>query len=422
MTPRAPALVLALALVVAVLSGRFVVRTVQTARHGEARDFATLYTAAHLLRQGQPFYEPDMNNADGINRNAALVAEARRLGTLHAHEDLMHIHQVSYPPVTVLAFVPFSFLSWRQAVVAWMAVSLLLLVAAFVWIARAARLDAAAALTLAAIFLAGEPVENSMALGQINQLVLALVALFVWALASGRPVLGGVALGAATALRLHPALFIGWLAWRRKWLACGIALAVAVAGTALGAVGVGWGPTIEYATRVAPQYGYAKVSGQLGILSLSGWIVATGHGLLAPVPLAVWRVLGVVASLAALAALALVLRPGGPIAPARLVPELGLVALVLLLITPNTTVNHLVFTLVPLAVLVGATLREGAAARAAWLATALVLIGAIDDYYVHPTLTAGAGVLLAGIKTYGLAILAVLMVTVLPVRAEPVPR
>jgi hypothetical protein len=90
--------------------------------------------------------------------------------------------------------------------------------------------------------------------------------------------------------------------------------------------------------------------------------------------------------------------------------ELGFVALVLLLITPNTTINHLVFTLLPLAVLVDATLRDGSPARAAALAVALVLIGAVDDYYQHPRLTAGPAVLLAGIKTYGLVILAALMV------------
>jgi len=422
MTPRVPPLVLALVLVVAVLGARFAVRTVQAARHGDARDFAILYTGAHLYRAGASFYEPDMDRTQGVNHNAALVAEARRLGTLHAHDDLVHIHEFSYPPLAVLAFVPFSLLDWRQAVAAWVATSVVLVVAAFVWIARAARLGVAAALTLAAIFLALEPLENSMGLGQINQLVLALLALFVWALASGRAALAGVALGAATALRFHPALFVAWLAWRRKWVAAGVAASVALAGTALGAVTVGWSATVEYFTRVAPHYGYATVPAQLGNLSLTGWLVASGHGLLAGVPIGAWRGLGLVVSIAVLAALVLVLRPSGPIAPTRLVPELGLIALVLLLITPNTTINHLVFTLLPLAVLVDATLRGGSATRAAWLAVALVLIGAIDDYYQHPALASGPGVFVAGIKTYGLAILTGLAVMTLPMGAETPSR
>ena len=418
MTPRVPVAVLALALLVALLGGRFAVRTLQAARHGDARDFAILYTGAHLYRAGASFYDPGMDRVDGVNRSAALVDQARRLGTLHAHEGLVHIHAFSYPPFAVLPFVPLSALGWRHAVAVWLGVSVALLVAAFVWIVRAAGVSLAAALTLAAVFLAWEPLENSMGLGQINQLVLALLALFVWALASGRAVLGGAALGVATALRVHPALFIGWLAWRRKWRACGVAAGVAVACTALAGATVGWAATAEYFARVAPQYGYATVTGQLGNLSLTGWIVATGHGLLPSLPLDAWRALGVMASLAGLAGAVVALRPAGPIAPARLAPELGLVALVLLLITPNTTINHLVFTLLPLAVLVDATLREGSPARAVWLAIALVLIGAVDDYYQHPALTTGPGVLLAGIKTYGLAILAALTLTTLRRPAE----
>ena len=418
MIARVPVAVVALALVVALLGGRFAVRTLHAARHGDARDFAILYTAAHLHRAGIPFYDPGMDRVEGVNRNAALVAEAQRLGTLHAHEGLVHIHAFSYPPFAVLPFLPFSALAWRPAVAAWLAVSVALLVAAFAWIVRAAALSPAAALTLAAIFLAWEPLENSMGLGQINALVLALLALFVWSLVSGRVVLGGVALGVATALRVHPALFIGWLAWRRKWLACGVALAVAVACTALATATVGWAATVEYATRVAPQYGYATLPGQLGNLSLPGWIVATGHGLAPSVPLGVWRTVGMIASLAVLAIAAVAVRPSGPIVPARLVPELGLVMLVLLLVTPNTTINHLVFTLLPLAVLVEARLRDGSPAPALWLAIALVLVGAIDDYYQHPRLASGPAVLLAGIKTYGLAILAALTLTTLRRPAE----
>jgi hypothetical protein len=417
MSGRPPVVVVALALVVAAVGGRFAVHTLQAARQGEARDFAILYTAAHLHRQGVSFYEPDMSNREGINRNAALVAEARRLGTLHAHGDLWHIHQFSYPPFAVLPFLPFTVLSWRHAVMLWQGLSVALLAAAFFWTIRAAGLGAAPALLLAAVFLTGEPLQNSMGLGQINQLVLALVALFAWSTAMERPLLGGVALGVATALRFHPALFIAWLAWRRQWRACGAAAATAAACTVLATLIVGAPATLEYATRVAPQYGYATVSGALGNLSLTGWLVATGHGLLPGVAPGAWRALGLLVSLGVLGAAALALRPPGRVVVSRLVPELALLSLVLLLVVPNTTINHLVFTLLPLAVLLDATLRGPAWGRAAALATALVLIGAIDDYYQHPSLTTGPAVLLAGIKTYGLVILTALTAASLRVPA-----
>jgi Glycosyltransferase family 87 len=247
--------------------------------------------------------------------------------------------------------------------------------------------------------------------------VLGLLALFVWAVAGGRDVLGGAALGVATALRFHPALFIAWLVWRQRWRACAVACLTALACTALATATVGWAPTVEYLTRVAPQYGYGALTGQLGNLSVPGWIVATGHGLLPSLPLGGWRIVGMLAAAVALATAVLVLRPWGSIAPERLAPELGFVALVLLLITPNTTINHLVFTLLPLGVLIESTLRDGRPGRAAWLAAALVLIASVDDYYQHPRLATGLAVLLAGIKTYGLVVLAALM---LPLLRRPV--
>src|SRR5262249_58276896 len=105
--------VAALVLVVAVLGGRFVVRTAQTARLGDVRDFAILYTGAHLYRAGASFYDPGMDRVEGVNRNAALIEQARRLGTLHAHDGIGHINAFSYPPFGVLPFVPFPFLTCR---------------------------------------------------------------------------------------------------------------------------------------------------------------------------------------------------------------------------------------------------------------------------------------------------------------------
>src|SRR5258707_10712633 len=136
MNGRLPVAVVALALVVAGLAGRVAVRTLQTARHGDARDFAILYTGAHLYRAGASFYDPGMDHAKGVNESAALVAEAARLGTLHAHEGFVHIHAFSYPPFALLPFVPFTTLSCRHPVEAWPALTAVLLVSPFAWFTR----------------------------------------------------------------------------------------------------------------------------------------------------------------------------------------------------------------------------------------------------------------------------------------------
>ncbi len=406
---RPPVVALALAVVLAVLAGRFAVHMAQLARKGEHRDFAAVYTAAHVSRQGARFYDTaPLHSGTGANGNPALLDAARRLGTLHAHEGFEHVHVFSYPPFTVLPFVPLTALPFPRAAVLWQALSLAFAAAAGWCLWRAVPLGAASGLALAGVALLYEPLENSLGLGQINLLVLALTAAFVWALAAGRPVAAGLAIGLAAALRVHPALFIGYLAWRRQWRAFAWAAGSAAACTLLAIPLVGWAATGEYAGAVAPTY--ARAFAGFGNHSLPGFVLATGPALAGGVPEPVWRGLGRVLSVAVLAVAVLVLRPGGPADRPRLVRETAFLSTALLLAVPNTTINHLVFTLVPLSVLLAAALDgAGEAWRwIPWLALAVLLLGGVDDYYAHPRLASGPPALLAGIKTYALVILAVL--------------
>jgi alpha-1,2-mannosyltransferase len=406
---RPPVVVLALAIVLAVLGGRFAVHMAQLARKGDHRDFAAVYTAAHVWRAGGRFYDTQpLHTGVGANGNPELIAAARRLGTLHAHEGFVHVHVFSYPPFAVLPFLPFTALSFPHAAVLWQALSVAFAAVAGWCLWRAVPLGAASGLTLAGIALLYEPLENSLGLGQINLLVLALTAVFVWALAAGRPVAAGLAIGLAAALRLHPALFIAYLAWRRQWRAFAWGAGTAVACTLAAIPLVGWSATLEYVTDVAPRY--ARSFAGLGGHSLPAFILTTGPAFVAGVPEPVWRGLGRALSVAALAAAVLILTPGGAAARPRLVRETAFLSTVLLLAVPNTTINHLVFTFIPLAVLLAAALDgRGEEWRwLPWLALSVLLLGGVDDYYGHPRLAGGPQVLLAGIKTYALVILAVL--------------
>jgi hypothetical protein len=406
---RPPVVVLALAIVLAVLCGRFAVHMAQLARKGEHRDFAAVYTAAHVSRAGGQFYDAQPLHAGlGANENPELIAAARRLGTLHAHENFVHVHVFSYPPFAVLPFLPFTALSFPLAAVLWQALSLAFAAVAGWCLWRAVPLDAVSGLTLAGIALLYEPLENSLGLGQINLLVLALTAVFVWALAAGRPVAAGLAIGLAAALRLHPSLFLAYLAWRRQWRAFAWGVGTAGACTLAAIPLVGWPATAEYVTGVAPRY--ARSFAGLGGHSLPGWVLTTGPAFVAGVPDGVWRGLGRVLSIAVLVAAGLLLWPAGAVARPRLVRETAFLSTVLLLAVPNTTINHLVFTFIPLAVLLAAALDgRGEEWRSVpWLALAVLLLGGVNDYYAHPRLAGGPQVLLAGIKTYALVILAIL--------------
>ncbi len=398
---------LALVVVLTVLAGQFAVHMLQLARKGEHRDFAAVYTAAYVFRSGGEFYDPQLDRETGLNHNAVLIDAAKRLGTLHAHEDFVHIHAFSYPPFTVLAFIPFTALSFQPAAVLWQTLSLGFLAVAGWCLWRSVPLSSEAGLTLVSVALVFEPLENSLGLGQINLLILALTCLFLTALHTGRPAMTGITIGLAAALRVHPALFILYLAWRREWRACAWGVGTAMACTLIAIPLVGWDATVQYATLVAPQYARAFVG--LGNHSLTGLMINTGVGLLDAVPVNVWRFIGQATSFGLLVAAVAVLRPTGRVAPDRMVAEIAFLSTVLLLATPNTTINHLVFTFIPLAVLLERALGpDRQVALIPWIAVAALLIGGINDYYAHPLIATGPAVLLGGIKTYGLMILALL--------------
>lgn len=408
MTPRLPAVVIVLALVLAALGGRFGVHMLQFARTGVHADFATLYTGAHVYREGGRFYDSQPGREGfGPTENRDVLEAARRLGTLHRHDDREHVHVFSYPPFTVLPFVPFTALPFGAAAAVWQALSLGFLAVSFWCLWRAVPLSAVAGMLLIALALLYEPLENSLGLGQINLLILALTSVFLWALVSGRSALAGVSLGLATALRIHPGLFLVYLAWRRKWAALGWAAATAAACTIAAVALVGWPATVEYATVVAPKY--ARAFPGLGNLSLTGWLSTVGAGVAPAISVDTWRLAGWLLSIVVLGAAFWWLRPPGAIARAGAAAEVGFLTVVLYLVLPNTTINHLVFLFIPLAVLLERAVATGERGLVAGLAAVMLLVGAIDDYYTHPSLNGGVQVLFGGIKTYGLVLVAALM-------------
>lgn len=399
---------LIIAILVAGLGARFGVHMLQVARKGEHRDFAAVYTAAFLFRHGEDFYDPQPGREHfGANQNPALVRAARELGTLHRHEEFDHVHVFSYPPLTVLPFVPFTLARFRPAAVAWQLLSLGFLGASVLLLRRAVPLSGLATLATVGILLLYEPLENSLGLGQINLLILFLLCAFFAAYRAGRDPLAALALGAAIGFRLHPALLLLYLARRREWrlVAGTVGVSILLAGVALVIVGLPAHQT--YLGQVAPKY--ARAFAGLGNHSLSGLVINLGAGMAPGVPIALWRTAGQVLSLLLLAGVLLAIPPGGGGRGGEGRPlEFALMLAAMLLVIPNTTINHLVFALVPFAVLLEHLVRQGGDSPAwAWGAAgvAYVAIGAIDDYYAHPLLEQGPAVLAAGIKTYGVGIL-----------------
>lgn len=146
-----------------------------------------------------------------------------------------HRYAYTYPPASLLAFLPLAAVGFQVARVVMLCLSLAaLVVAADAMLART-RLGRtqrwAAALGLSGAALALEPVRETFFLGQVNLLLLALVLPDVLAERTRLP--RGVLVGVATAIKLTPGIFIVYLALTGRRRAAGTAVATAAGATAV---------------------------------------------------------------------------------------------------------------------------------------------------------------------------------------------
>jgi alpha-1,2-mannosyltransferase len=146
----------------------------------------------------------------------------------------------TYPPFAALVMLPMAYLGWEAAI----AVSLVLSVGATLfilfwlvgpvirrerwtpWFAMAVVLGLAAAL---------EPVRETVNFGQVNLVLMFLVAADLLLLVRTGRRLGGIGIGLATAIKLTPGIFIVYLLVTRRWRAAAVASATAAAATWLAA-------------------------------------------------------------------------------------------------------------------------------------------------------------------------------------------
>jgi Glycosyltransferase family 87 len=122
--------------------------------------------------------------------------------------ELAYGHWFTYPPFAAVAFVPVAALPLAVARVLWELASVAALAYSLVLIVRLAGYQpsrlAIAGVTAAAIAL--DPVYQTLFLGQVNLILLALILTDVWRVAHGRS--AGLGVGVAAAIKLTPAIFI----------------------------------------------------------------------------------------------------------------------------------------------------------------------------------------------------------------------
>ena len=143
----------------------------------------------------------------------------------------------TYPPFAALAMLPLAAMGRHTAVAASLLVNLAALAVVLRILAGSGRRRHgwyrwSLGLCALALF---EPLRDTFSFGQVNLVLLALVLLDSWLLATGRGRWAGVGIGLAAAVKLTPALFIGLLLLAGRRRAAGVATAVAFAATGLAA-------------------------------------------------------------------------------------------------------------------------------------------------------------------------------------------
>ncbi|MEV1143855.1 glycosyltransferase family 87 protein [Micromonospora sp. NPDC049799] len=275
----------------------------------------------------------------------------------------------TYPPFAALAMLPMAYLPWTAAIAVSVSATVAVTALVFHWmidpISRRAGWTRwyalAVALCLAAAY---EPMRETVNFGQVNMLLLFLVAVDLLRLLPRGSRWAGVGIGLATAIKLTPGIFIVYLLVTRRWRAAFTAMGAAAGATLLAAALFPdasrefWTEALWNTSRVGE---LAFVSNQ----SLQGVVARLNPQ--EPSTL-VWLVL-VVATLALW-----VWRSRRAAAAGDEAAGLALTGAVMCLVSPVTWVHHLVWLLPALILLVdnATAAPAGGRRRRALLAAAVV--------------------------------------------------
>ena len=290
--------------------------------------------------------------------------------------------QFTYPPFAAVIFAVASVLSWTAmrwamtlASLAALGLTLWLVFGALGYRDRPA-IRLGATLGVSALALATEPVQQTLALGQVNLLLMLLVVADL--LAGGALTPGGVngrprwwagfGIGIAAGVKLTPLIFIPYLLLIRKYRQAATATAVFAATVALGYAIVPRDSSAYWAHGLFGKASRIVFLGTRGNQSLRGILTRlAGSVSEGTVP---WIAAAVLVAVAGLAAAALLYRARQP------VPAMLACALTGLLVSPLSWDHHWVWVAPGIALLaqLGATAARGLA-RAAWWAAAALLFG-----------------------------------------------
>ncbi len=209
-----------------------------------AGDFKAYYIAARLLRDGQPIYDPVLQDEAGMD-----------LG--FAPDQVYYV----YPSVLAHILLPVSSLPIATAARIWNGLNLVLLVGTLALLTRSFALRQRLGRHypwLIILFALAAPVFSALRIGQANIWLLFLLSAMVAFYRDGRLGLAGGALALATVIKIFPAALLLWFLWRREFrvvVAFGVTWVVVLGLNALILLvgGRDWLLDWQYFTRILPQ-------------------------------------------------------------------------------------------------------------------------------------------------------------------------
>lgn len=208
--------------VVLCLLGSFQITRLVATRDRNLRDFVQEWTSARNWQVGRPVYQ-DMRVSIPYHLPKA------RAGDLHFN---------AHPPVAVLVALPFGSLGYFQAMRAWNVAALVCVaIALSALIGRHGfSLPVSEKLLVCGLVLSSSVLETQVLHGQLNCLLLLLLAGAWLADRHERPMVAGACVGVATALKLFPGLLVLFFLARKQWTA---AIAAVVSFLLLNSIAVG---------------------------------------------------------------------------------------------------------------------------------------------------------------------------------------
>jgi hypothetical protein len=201
-------------------------------------DFPNYYTAAVLLRHGEPLIK--YYDWAWFQRQMNFAGMEEPLGTY-----------IPQTPLTMLPLVPMAGFPAQTAKRIWLSLSLGFLVAT-VWLLS--RITKFRFEHISLILFAGYgTLQSNFHLGQYYAFLLFLLTLAFYCLERQRPMASGILCGAAFALKLYGAPFLLYFIAKRNWRAAVGMIATTICAVALAIAIFGWTDVKYFATHIFPR-------------------------------------------------------------------------------------------------------------------------------------------------------------------------